>query len=131
MNKYRLKSLAVVGALLLVFCGSNYTLLNRAESSKVAELKAYSEQRGAESAAVQKADSLSRFAVSLKEKGAEEDAWWANRQAFIYYRLALTEYDLAQSEKVITALKKDLLDTQQQLKTYQEVLSELEHTRAP
>jgi hypothetical protein len=117
--------------MLFVFCGSNYPLLRNAESSKAEQLRKYCAERNLTSRSVQDANSLVEKADSLAEAGSEEESYWAHYQAVVLYRTALAEADLEENRTLIAQLEEELAQTRQQLKTYEEVLNELDQTRAP
>ncbi len=125
------RSAILAGASLFVFCGSNYPLLGPAESSKTAQLREYCSERNLTNETVQTADALVDRADSLEKAGMNEESYWSDYRAVILYRTALAGADLEQTRATIATLEKELLQTRQQLKTYQEVLNELEKTRAP
>lgn len=125
-----LRLVALVGAALFVFCGSTYPILQQTES-KAEQLRKYCVERNLTNQTILAADSLAEAADSSARNGNEQESYWSNYRAVVLYRTALIKADLEKSRSIIAQLEEELAQTNEQLKTYEEVLNELDQTRAP
>jgi hypothetical protein len=75
---------------------------------------------------VQKADSLVTASRAYKQEGRKAEAELTTELAAAYYRLALSKTALQKSQERISELRKSLSTAQGQLRTYKEVLYEIE-----
>jgi hypothetical protein len=88
-------------------------------------LKNFCDQNNFKSAEISCADSLVSLANIRQQAGEREDAFAAFDLAIIYYRLAMSKNELAQTEKVVENARQKLSDDEDQLNTYKKVLDEL------
>jgi phage terminase Nu1 subunit (DNA packaging protein) len=77
------------------------------------------------------ADSLVAIAQAKKQEGKGREGYWVSACAAAYYRLAIQKHELELSRKEVAELKKDLAAAQREVRTYGEVVRELENMRKP
>ncbi len=119
---------AVLGCLtglIACSCGTQYPLLADISRNHMADLQEHVQAREIGSPEQMKADSLNSVAITLLQKGKRKEAYALSDRARIYYRLALAEADLKDAEKKASNLQQSLVDTEEQLRMYGKVLSEL------
>jgi hypothetical protein len=107
-------------------CSSQYPILSQKVATEASQLKEFCKQEELKSETVTKADSLYFISDDLIKKGNHEKSYYLMELAVIYYRLSLCAHDFIVSENTIDTLKNTLSDTQEELKTYQRILTELE-----
>lgn len=100
--------------------------LSNMSALQVTTLRKQCKERGLTGPEVQKADSLTAVSRTYKQEGNRGKAELATELAAAYYRLALSNAALTQSQKRISELKKSLSTAKGQLRTYKEVLYEIE-----
>jgi hypothetical protein len=124
------KLLAGIAMAVFVLCmggcdDTGYNLLLRADMTEATTLKNFCDQNNFKSAEISCADSLVSLANIRQQAGEKEDAFAAFDLAIIYYRLAMSKNELAQTEKVVENARQKLSDDEDQLNTYKKVLDEL------
>lgn len=117
--------------ILSIGCSSNYPLLNSTKMSEAAELKNYCEKQKISSAYTEKADSLFAVSEAFSSDGKQENAYWSAQLAETHYRLAIADTQLQSSRKQVKKMEKSLWAAKEQLRTYKEVLNEIQDMRLP
>ncbi len=127
IKKVFVLSLAGVIALLTA-CASQYPLLVQQSTVKAKELRNYCKKQTLSSKTISRADSLYTLALQYNQAGKEEEGYYTMELATIYYKLALTQKELADSKNAIKNLEQTLVKVRDKLDTYKQVLSEIEST---
>ncbi len=128
MKTKHLYTISLVG-MLAVGCGSSYPLLNETAISETAELKSYCAAQGISSDYTKTADSLYTLSGEFHDSGKKEEAYRSAQQAQTLYHLAITSNQLSDSQMEVKQMEKALWNAKEQLRTYKEVLRELEGMR--
>jgi len=110
----------------LVSCASQYPLLAQQATVKAQELRKYCVLQGLSSKTFTRADSLYTLAKQYSESGKDEESYYSLEMAAIYYKLALSQKELADSKEEIQKLEQTLVKVRDKLDTYKQVLSEIE-----
>lgn len=107
-------------------CSSQFPMLSKKVATEASQLKEFCKQKELKSETISNADSLYFISDELIKKGNYKEGYYLMELAVIYYRLSLCANDFIVTEKEIASLKSILSDTKEELKTYQQILAELE-----
>ena len=111
---------------LLAACASQYPLLGQQAKVKSKELRKHCVLQSLSSSTFKKADSLYTLAEQYNQAGKEEEGYYIMELSTIYYKLALSQKEVADSKNKITELEQTLVKVRDKLDTYKQVLSEIE-----
>jgi hypothetical protein len=119
----------ILSALLIESCAYSGRLISYNDNTALETeyLKKWSEQNQIVSPERLKADSMVVVARQLKFKGKDKDAFYMLQLATSYYKLAISKYELEATETKIQDLEKNLSQAKEELKTYKDLVTELEN----
>ena len=127
MNKWiSIPFVIIVITIILSSCASQYPMLYKKAYIETLQIKDYCQKKSLSADAIAKADSLYSLAVRLNQNGKEKDAYVILEVAGVYYRIAVSQDEIAQSKKEIDKLGQLLVVAKDKLDTYKKVISELE-----
>lgn len=130
MKKYYvIKWLVPVSLSLFLCCISSYRMLSKTSATEAGTLKNYCEQNNIQAPEITKGDSLFASANVQLQQGKTNDGYRELNLAVLYYRVALSNQELNQSQKRYDEATKQLNEDEFQLSTYQEVLNGLKDLR--
>jgi hypothetical protein len=101
-------------------------MLSKKAATEASQLKEFCKQEELKSETVANADSLYFISDELIKNGNHKQGYYLMELAVIYYRLSLCANDFIVTEKEIASLKNTLSDVEEELKTYKQILTELE-----
>ncbi len=111
---------------MVVSCASQYPVLYKKAYVETLQVKDYCQKKPVKTDAIAKADSLYSLASRLNQNGKEKDAYMIMELAGVYYRIAVSQDEIAQSRKETDRLQQLLIVAKDKLDTYKKVISELE-----
>jgi|GEM_PF-2404190 hypothetical protein len=126
---YVIKWMAPLSLSLFLCCLSSYRMLSKTSATEAGTLKSYCEQNNIRAPEVTKGDSLFASANVQLQKGKTNDGYRELDLAVLYYRVALSNQELNQSQKRFDEATKQLNEDESELSTYQEVYQGLKDLR--
>lgn len=118
-------------ALCFAGCASHKDLLARHYSEDAKALQTYTGQAGIKSLEIMQGDSLLALAVKNLKAGEKDMASDQAEIAVLYYRLAIAKQDQANQQAQFNTVKAALVQDQDKLNTYTEILNEMKAKRKP
>lgn len=114
------------GICLLASCAAQFTQLSIQASTEVNEYRGSCKAKGLKTELISPADSLYNLADQYNKNGKSEDAYYLYELSGVYYRLALSQQEVVESNERIRQLEQTMIIVKDKLDTYKKVLNELE-----